>query len=217
MSTKQNFLDYLASLPPDENSLPSLGQLGQVLNISIASLREQLEVARALGLVDVRPRVGIQRLPYQFGPAVELSLRYAISYDPANFHAFADLRKNVELAYWQKAVTSLTDEDKDELQALLQSAWNKLNGNPIQIPHEEHRQLHLTIFRRIDNPFVIGILEGYWTAYQAVGLTQYADLEYLREVWTYHQKIVDSILEGNYEAGYRALQEHTDLITHRKQ
>ncbi len=214
---KKTFLEYLASLPQGQDDLPSLGQLSQQLGTSIAALREQLEVARALGLVEVRPRIGIRRLPYQFSAAVERSLEYAVALDRGYFYAFADLRKHVELSYWHEAVSQLTEEDKEELQRLLSSAWDKLEDDPIQIPHEEHRLLHLTIFRRLDNPFVIGILQGYWAAYQAIGLTQYADLSYLREVWSYHQIIVESILSGDYEAGHQALMEHTDLISHRKQ
>ena len=45
------FLRYLASHPEAENGLPSLNKLSADLGISLAALREQLEVARALGLV----------------------------------------------------------------------------------------------------------------------------------------------------------------------
>lgn len=210
------FLSYLAKHPDKDGDLPSLNDLSQELGISVAALREQLEVARALGFVEVRPRVGITRLPYQFSAAVTQSLRYAIELDNAYFYAFADLRKHVELAYWDEAVRKLTDTDKAMLQELMSRAWRKLNGAPPQIPHEEHRDLHLLIYRKLDNVFVLGILEGYWTAYQAIGLNVYADIDYLREVWEYHQRIVDSIISGNYQAGYEALKAHTDLISHRK-
>ena len=48
------FLRYLAVHPAAEGSLPPLSQLSRELGISVAGLREQLEVARAMGLVDVR-------------------------------------------------------------------------------------------------------------------------------------------------------------------
>src|SRR5512133_2307366 len=73
------FLHYLATHPEAENGLPSLIELSRELGISVAGLREQLEVARALGLVEVRPRTGIRRLPYTFLPAVRRSLDYAMS------------------------------------------------------------------------------------------------------------------------------------------
>ena len=209
-------MSYLAACENGEtNGLPSLTDLSRELGISVAGLREQLEVARALGLVEVRPRTGTRRLTYSFAPAVRQSLAYAIALDRSHFLRFADMRKHIELAYWHEAVALLTDEDKSELQALMQQAWDKLNGSPIQIPHTEHRNLHITIFRRLDNPFVTGILEAYWDAYKAVGLDVYTDYDYLKEVWQFHQQMVDAIVAGDVEAGFTALREHTDLIYHR--
>ena len=209
------FLRYLAAHQQDETGLPALTNLSRELGISVASLREQLEVARALGLVEVRPRTGIRRLPYSFLPAVRQSLGYAMSLDENSFEAFSDLRKHVESAYWHEAAQQLTAEDRSHLQSLMERAWNKLNGASIQIPHEEHKQLHLAIYRRLNNPFVSGILEAYWQAYEAIGLNIFTDYKYLQEVWQYHQQMVDAICAKDYEAGYRALLDHTDLIYRR--
>jgi DNA-binding GntR family transcriptional regulator len=96
------------------------------------------------------------------------------------------------------------------------SAWEKLRGTPTRVPHEEHRALHLKIYSRLENPFVTGLLEAYWDAYEAVGLNVFAGgFEYLQEVWQYHQQMVESICDGNFEAGYQALIAHTDLLYHR--
>lgn len=212
------FLQYLASLPENGEGpaqLPSLSELSATLGISVARLREQLEVAKALGLVDVRPRTGIRRKPYSFTPAVHQSLAYAIELDRANFEAFADLRNQVEAIYWREAVQALLPEDKAALRGLMESAWEKLRGPRIQIPHEEHRELHLTVFSRLENPFVLGILEAYWDAYEEIGLNLYAGYDYLQQVWQYHQEMVDAIESGDLEAGLRALVEHKDLLYHR--
>jgi DNA-binding FadR family transcriptional regulator len=212
------FLQFLAALPEDGGDpvqLPSLNELSAVLNISVARLREQLEVAKALGLVDVRPRTGIRRRPYSFTHAVYQSLAYAMELDRATFEPFADLRNQVEAVYWREAVRALQPEDHTELRSLVQKAWEKLRGPRVQIPHSEHRELHLTIFRRLENPFVLGILEAYWLAYEAVGLNVYAGYEYLQQVWQYHQEMVDAICAGDLEAGYHALVEHKDLLYHR--
>jgi DNA-binding FadR family transcriptional regulator len=135
--------------------------------------------------------------------------------DAGYFYLFADLRNHIEAAYWSEAVLRLTQEDHQELLDLMARAWGKLRSMQIEIPHAEHRQLHLTIFRRLDNPFVLGILEAYWEAYVAVGLNLFADYDYLQQVWEYHQKMVDCICAGEYEKGYRALVEHRDLLHHR--
>lgn len=211
------FIQYLITTSQQGKSdhLPALSEISHELGISVARLREQLEVARALGLVEVRPRTGIRRLPYSFLPAVRQSLSYCLELDRDCFKTFADLRKHVEAAYWKQAVRKLTEEDKARLQALVASAWEKLRGVPVQIPHTEHRELHLAVYRRLGNPFVLGILEAYWEAYENFGLNLFADYTYLEQVWSYHQKMVEAISQGDYEAGYQALLEHTDLIRYR--
>lgn len=224
------FLQYLAHYhPPGDEAhgpvangaapgsvqLPSLSAMSKELGVSVALLREQLEVARAIGLVEVRPRTGIRRLPYAFLPAVRQSLSYALAVDPAYFLAYSDLRIHLEAAYWQDAVRRLTAEDHQELKKLVARAWEKLNGQPIEIPHPEHRQLHLTIYRRMDNPFVQGLLEAYWEAYESVGLNLYTDIDYLQEVWQYHEQMVQAICDGDYDRGYTALLRHKDLLFHR--
>jgi len=215
--TLSEFMRYLANHEESAGqTLPALTELSRELGVSVASLREQLEVARALGLVEVRPRTGTRRLPYTFAPAVRQSLRYALALSDGYFQKYSELRNRIEAAYWLEAVKILTDEDKRELQALIVRAREKLNNSPIQVPHEEHRNLHLLIYRRLDNPFVTGLLEAYWDAYEAVGLNRFmGSYEYLQEVWGYHARMVEAICTGNFEAGYEALVKHTDLLYHR--
>lgn len=210
-----NFGTAAAGALPEPAQLPSLSEVSKELGVSVALLREQLEVARAIGLVEVRPRTGIRRLPYSFLPAVRQSLSYAVAVDPAYFMQFSNLRIHLEAAYWEDAATRLTAEDQEELKSLVGRAWEKLNGQPIQIPHPEHRQLHLGIYRRLGNPFVLGLLEAYWEAYEAVGLNLYTDIDYLQEVWRYHEEMVQSICEGDFDRGYAALIQHKDLLFHR--
>ncbi|HEX9680609.1 MAG TPA: FCD domain-containing protein [Anaerolineales bacterium] len=209
-------LDYLATMPNGVGGqLPSIGELATQLDISPGKLREQLEVARALGFVEVRPRTGIRTLPYSFSPAVRTSLRFALARDRKHFEAFGDLRQHVEASFWEEAARLLTPEDLAHLKDLVARAWEKLRGRPIEIPHAEHRDLHLRIYSRLNNPFVRGVLEAYWDAYEAVGLNVYADYEYLTEVWTYHERMVQALLAQDYAAGHAALVQHTALLRER--
>jgi DNA-binding FadR family transcriptional regulator len=210
------FMRYLATHNEADDEFPSLKDLSVELGVSLATLREQLEVARALGLVEVRPRLGTKRRAYSFTPAVRQSLRYALALDDAHFRKYSELRNHIEAAFWHEAVEKLTEDDHRELQALVARAWEKLRGSPIQVPHEEHRNLHLLIYRRLENPFVTGILEAYWDAYESVGLNVFAGgYDYLQEVWRYHEKMVEAISQGDTKAGYEALIAHTDLLYQR--
>jgi DNA-binding FadR family transcriptional regulator len=146
---------------------------------------------------------------------VRQSLAYALAVDPAYFMDYSNLRIHLEASYWEDAACRLTPEDHRELKRLVARAWEKLNGQPIEIPHPEHRQLHLGIYRRLNNPFVLGLLEAYWEAYEAVGLNLYADIDYLQEVWRYHEQMVQAICDGDFARGYAALLQHKDLLFHR--
>lgn len=211
------FLRYLAGHPDSQASLPPLADLSRELGLSVAALREQLEVARALGLVEVRPRTGTRRRPFSFSSTIRQSLAYALALDEAHFHEFADLRNHLEIAYWDEAVRKLTASDKRELEALVGRARQKLKSSPLQVPHEEHRSLHLLIYSRLENPFVSGILEGYWDMYEAVGLNLYSgDIPYLNKVWDYHARMIEAICAAHYGAGRDALIKHIDLLAERR-
>ena len=214
--SKFNFIRYLSGADGNGNinkgRVPPLTELSKQKGISIASLREQLCVARSFGFVEVRPRTGIRRLPYSFAPAVRTSLSYAISLDRKYFNDFSDLRRHLESNYWFEAVHKITTEDKNLLCDLVDQAWEKLEGQPVRLPHIEHRKLHLVIFNRLENLFVNGLLEAYWDAYEEVGLSRYTELEYLKSVWLYHREIVDAICSDDFEGSYKLLLAHMDLI-----
>jgi DNA-binding FadR family transcriptional regulator len=216
-SLDSDLLDYIVNnhLKPGDQ-LPALTDLSQQLDINVGKLREQLEVARSLGLVEVRPRTGVRCKEYDFLPAIRLSLLFALAIDKNRFEAFTELRNHIEVAFWHEAAAQLTAEDKIYLRRLVNDAWAKLNSQSlIQIPHTEHRQFHLTIFSHLGNPFVKGLLEAYWEAYEAVELNTYADLHYWQEAWNYHERILDCLCEGDFDAAQVAFIEHTKLLRHR--
>ncbi|MBK8904877.1 MAG: FadR family transcriptional regulator [Anaerolineaceae bacterium] len=210
------FLRYLvdSKVAPGER-LPTLNQIGKELGVSVGKLREQLEIARGLGLVSVRPRVGIVREPFDFSQAVLAGVLFGLGTGEAQFKQFSDLRQAIEIDFWETAVRGLTPEDKAYLQLLVAKAWAKLKGNPIHVPNEEHRQLHLAIFCRLENPFVQGMLAAYWDAYEASELTRFSPYDYWLEVWEYHEKIVEAIVRDDYAGGLELLNAHFGLLPER--
>jgi DNA-binding FadR family transcriptional regulator len=207
------FLKYLLTHGCEPGArLPSLEEIGGEIGISVGKLREQFEVARVLGLVEASPRRGIRCLPYQFVSAVRLGLMVALALDQSAFRAFSSLRTHLETGFWEEAVALLTPDDHATLLELVAEAKRKLRYDRVQIPYPEHRAFHLTIFRRLENPFVLGLLEAYWDAYEAIELNTYADYGYLQEVWDYHERIAQAILAGDYAAGKDLLEQHMRLI-----
>lgn len=194
--------------------LPTLSELqaSEHLGISVSKVREQLEVARALGLVEVRSKTGTRLKDYSFTPAVRLSLFFALATDLHFFELFSALRNHIEVAFWHEACALLTDEDKTVMRKCIDDARQKLNNRWIQIPYGEHRIFHLTVFKRLENPFVLGLLEAYWDAYETVEINRYADYEYMCSVWNYHERILEAICANDFDAAQQAFVEHTKLL-----
>jgi DNA-binding FadR family transcriptional regulator len=211
-----DLLDYIVKRgfhPGDR--LPTINVLQEAdhLGISISKVREQLEVARALGIVEVRSKTGMKLREYTFTPAVRLSLFYALSIDSHMFEAFSTLRNHVETSFWHQACATLQESDRENLREIIDAARQRLapsNGH-IHIPIDEHRAFHLAIFKNLDNPFVHGILEAYWDAYEAVEVNRYADYAYHTLVWDYHERILNAICAEDFDEAQRLFLEHTTL------
>jgi DNA-binding FadR family transcriptional regulator len=192
--------------------LPSLAEIGAELGISVGKLREQLEVARSLGVVSVRPRLGIQREPFDFSQSLLNGVLFSLATQEAQFEQLSRLRQVVEEGFCDEAVVCLTTADKLALRSLVDKAWAKLRGEPIHVPNAEHRALHLGIFKRLDNPYVQGILTTYWEAYDASELTRFVRYAYWIEVWNYHEQIVEALCADDFDLGRRLLVEHFSLL-----
>ncbi len=211
-----DFLNYIIrqGYQPGDR-LPSIQDLtaDTRLDMSANKVREQLEVARQMGWVEVRSKRGTRVKDYAFTPAVRLSALYAMACGE-RFEDFASLRNHVESAYWNEACALLTEADLNAMQGCIDSANQKLDSPPIHIPNPEHRLFHLTVFKNLDNTFVLGILEAYWDLYEEVGVNRYMDYSYLRQVWDYHSRILELIRAGRFEEAQQAFVEHTRLLRH---
>ena len=206
-----NFIIRQGFQPGDR--LPTIQELTEdaYLDMSANKVREQLEVARMLGWVEVRSKRGTRIKEYAFTPAVRLSALYALACGE-RFESFASLRNHVEAAYWNEACALLTEAELDTMHGCIDSANQKLDAPPIHIPNPEHRLFHLTVFTRLQNPFVLGILEAYWDLYEEVGVNRYMDYSYLRQVWDYHARILDLIRSGEFDDARTAFIKHTSLL-----
>lgn len=197
------------------DQLPTIQEISRALGVSVAKARESLEIARAMGVVEIKPGRGTRVNEYQFGPMVTLGALYAIGQDSTHFAHLREVRNALEIHFWEEAVTRLTAQDVASMRALIAVATGLLKQQPIQVPASEHRQFHMTIFSHLANPFVLGMLEAFWEAYEAFGLNLYRDLSYHLKVWDYHVRIVDAIETGDIEASRHLLVEHMNLLSTR--
>ncbi len=207
------FVKYIAEKSLlGEVRIPALSVLSKELHVSVASLREQLEVARVLGFVEVKPKTGIRWLPYNFTPSLLLSVLYALSISSDFFEQFRDMRNHLEGAYFLESVAKLSKNDIDQLKNIVFRAEEKIISNPPKLPHAEHREFHARIFSKIQNNFVELIFLVYWDIYEYQGYAIINDLDYLKRVWHYHRLVYEGIQSGNIQQALESFLEHKNLM-----
>ena len=218
LTEKQSlFIDYILSFKRiGKVNLPSIKKIGEDLGFSTPMVREQIELAKNLGLIEVKPKIGITMREYDFSPAVIKSVYFAVLSDAENFALYSDLRNQLEKVYFLQAISLLTKEDLDDLRRIVENAKAKLDRVPPQIPHKEHRLYHMRMYKKINNVFLNGLLTAYWDLYEVVGLDLYSDLTYLAEVWSFHQGIIEKIAEKKTDDAFMLLEEHMELLEQRK-
>lgn len=210
-------LSYLATLSDeDDQRIPPLNILSKQLGISVATLREQLTEARSLGIVEVKPKAGIRKLPYDFSAALKPGLHYAILGGCLSYEQFSDLRKHLEIAYFIEAAQTLDTRTIDRLDQLVKEAQLIIQRNPGMVPAKEHREFHTLIYKHLENQYLDGILDAFWEVYHLSGMEVYPDYTYVERVWQYHERIVDQLRNRNYASGLSLLIEHMDLLNQRE-
>ncbi|HPT23109.1 MAG TPA: FCD domain-containing protein [Anaerolineaceae bacterium] len=211
-NNKPDLLDFLAEASKRGTRVPSIPELSEQLGMNVAAVREQLEVARQLGIVEVKPKVGIQLHAFDLSKPLGMCLKYGLSVEPDLFDHFADLRRHLEMSYWYEAVPKLTRKDIEVLQAIVDAALAKIRQQPVEIPLDEHRDLHLLIYRHLDNPIVISMLETYWDLYSQTAASRYYDRDSLEVIWVQHQKMVSALAARQFEQGFEVMVAHMDLL-----
>ncbi len=205
-------LKFIADATRQDEPIPSISELSSQLGISTASVREQLEVPKELGFIEVRTRTGIQKHDFCLTRPLSLSMSYGLRVDPELFQEYASLRRQLEIAYWYEACSLLEKSQIEELRSLEEKANWKINQNPVVIPTPEHRNFHLTIYRPLNNRVLNSVLETYWDLYETSRIQYYRNQEYLESVWSYHRQMLDAIVSKAYEKGFEALVTHFELI-----
>ena len=205
-------LKYIADATRQDEPIPSITELSSQLKISTASVREQLEVPKELGFVDVRTRTGIQKHDFCLTRPLTLSMTYGLRVDPYLFQEYASLRRQLEIAYWYEACSLLEKSHVQDLQEIQERACWKISQTPVVMPTLEHRRFHLTIYGPLNNRVLNSVLETYWDLYETSGINYYRNHEYLETVWSYHRQMLEAVASKAYEKGYEALVTHFELM-----
>ena len=205
------FLQYLVEKQTQPSEpLPTLAVISNELDVSVGKLREEVAYAKAMGIISTKPRTGMRRENFDFHTIIREGVNFGLATGAATFAQLSQLRRGVETSLWLSAVEQLDASDIAELHACIIRARDHLAAG--KIPHKDHRAFHLGIFKKIDNPFAIGILKAYWEVYISSEFNLHKPFSYWEQVWDYHEQITTKLDQQAYEQAHQLLLEHFNLL-----
>ncbi|MCB0044736.1 MAG: FadR family transcriptional regulator [Caldilineaceae bacterium] len=197
-------------LPPG-TQLPPEGYWMEELSVGRSSVREAVKALQSLGIVEIHRGNGLYVRQVNFDPILEL-LSYAMRFDPQMFANVFQIRIWLESAVIKTVVAQLSEEEIQELEALLQEWERRLAANESHVDLDE--TFHAILYRSLGNPTLNGLLQVFWLAFRTFdddAIRQTNLTLALRQ----HQEIMAAVRARDAERSHRLLMEHFNEIQER--
>ncbi|QPC80524.1 FadR family transcriptional regulator [Phototrophicus methaneseepsis] len=191
------------------SALPSETQLTKMLGVSRNSVREAVKALQLVGLIESRRGSGIFVGKFSVDPLLD-NLPFSLMEDKQQFFDFLEIRRVLETGMIKTAVATITPEQIEELESLLQK-MESLAQDDKRFPKED-RLFHQTIYEHLDNDTFIKLLDIFWLMFNRI--VDYVDLtrQTPLEIYEKHVAIVRAIKAGDAEEAYQCMARHYDDI-----
>lgn len=135
------------------DKLPSQAQLTQMMSISQTSLREAMKTLEAKHILEVKNGKGIYvKEKHLLGPQLEFTREKEL------FLELLDARKYLEREILRLVVLHATEEDLDQLEALIAVIMDKYRRGEPQ--NKEDREFHYLIYRCSHNRIMLRLIQS---------------------------------------------------------
>ena len=205
---KQYILEH--GLRPGD-ALPSEGQLVEDLGVGRSSVREAVKSLQSVGIVDVRQGNGLFVRELNFDPMLEAFI-FGMQFDPNTLAELLQIRTWLEGAVIGDAVSLLTEDDLQKLQAVL-NEWEVRVRNG-----EEYSDLdesfHQIIYGVMGNKTMMKLFSAFWISFSNLDdqITHDIDPE---AVLQFHSAILAAIRTRDPVQTHRQLINYFDHVKSR--
>lgn len=167
-------------------------QIAEMLDVSLAPVREALRALEAEGLVNIIPRRGA------FVTQISLA-------DLKNLY-FARALIEGETIY--HAVQYLTKTDFDVLQTLVAQMQQVANANDVSAYIRQNREFHLRIYAALENPHLLQMIQQLWERSELYRYQYMYRIHNNARIHREHQAILDACLKRDQAAARTAAVDH---------
>jgi DNA-binding FadR family transcriptional regulator len=193
-----------ALMPGD--ALPPETELAEQFGVSRNSVREAIKSLESLGIVEARTGAGLFVSNFSFDPLLE-NLAYGMMFDLKDLADILEVRFHIEHSMIDQAVTAVTDEQLEQLHAILERMRTLLTQNKDDA--EEDRLFHRTLWANVKNRSVGKIVDVFWMVFsQARQRSPIPSNPDPMEIYQWHAAIVKSLVDRDEEAARVAIVRH---------
>lgn len=193
-----------ALVPGD--ALPPETELAEQLGVSRNSVREAVKSLETLGIVEARTGAGLFVRSFSFDPLLE-NLAYGLMFDLKDLADILELRFHIEHSMIDQAVAAVTEEQLQELYAILSRMRTALAQGEEYT--EEDRLFHSTLWANVKNRSVGKLVDAFWMVFsQARRHASVPSNPDPMEIYQWHVDIVDALASHDAEAARVAMVRH---------
>jgi DNA-binding FadR family transcriptional regulator len=145
--------------------LPPEGQLADGLGVSRGSVREAIKSLESLGIVEVRHGDGVRVREFNFDSILDF-LSYGLLFQPAKAAEILQIREWLEAAAVAEAAKSITDDELDQIEALL-VVW-EAKAAAREPTSQEDRSFHRLLYASLGNASLLSLIDIFWVVYNAL-------------------------------------------------
>ena len=173
------------------DKLPTEQELCQMINVSRNVLREALKALQLIGVIESSPKTGMVIKEFTFDHLFE-NVFYSLISDETNvINELREIRSILEIAFFEEAFNTITDEDLEELYRIVESIKNKLDNDMDFL--EEDKQFHFIIYRKIKNKSLLSLLNCAWMVSVDIKKAKLYVNRSLEETYMIHKAIYNAI------------------------
>ncbi len=183
--------------------LPPEAELAALLDVGKTSVREGLRRLEAHGVVEVRRGKGLYVGTFSFGPLIE-QLPYGLQADNVPLRQLLQARRALEEGLISEVAKVITEADLQVLDDLVGKM--RVSADHGRVPAEVDQAFHQALFAPLDNPFVLQLIDVFWSIFRKAA--DHIVLDLRRPTAEDHAAIVDALRSGDRAAMTKAVDRH---------
>jgi len=148
------------------DTLPSEGQIADMLGVSRSPVREAVKALQSLGIIEAKQGEGLFVREWNLDPVLE-TLNYGMRISPVTLSELYQIRVWLEVAVTDKVIEKITDQELLELDIIMLRWEQTMKAGQSYTQFDE--EFHSILLGVSGNESLVKLFEAFWVAFDNYG------------------------------------------------